>query len=418
MESNAVDVTPQIDSTTIMNPLDPDEFKRQGYIMIDFLAAYYRNVANYPVFSRAEPNYLRKRLPESAPFDPQPIEAILQNVQQHIIPGITQWQSPNFFAYFPAAASTAGFVGEMLSTGLNVVGFNWLASPATIELESVVMNWLELCLIHSFHQSTAFALSPESLLSTILVDVENGLIPCLLCATVGTTSTTAIDPIVPLCNVAKKFGMWVHVDAAHAGSAYICPDFRNPSDLTKSLSTNPTYLRNKASDSKEVIDFKDWQIALGRKFNSLKLWIILQSYGIGNLRNFLRNHVKMAKTFEELVEMDERFEIFVRRTFSLVCFWLKSSAIGNGELIGDGKKAHQDEKRSSEDFVNQVNKKLLDLINGSSKVYLTHATVAGNFVLRCSIGATLTEENHVIMMWKVVHEMANYILSKPIKAPF
>ncbi|KAI4354029.1 hypothetical protein L6164_002930 [Bauhinia variegata] len=515
MESDAVDVKPQIDSTTIMNPLDPDEFKRQGYIMIDFLANYYRNVANYPVLSQVESNYLRKRLQKSAPFDPQPIEEILQDVQQHIIPGITHWQSPNFFAYFPATTSTAGFLGEMLSTGLNVVGFNWVASPAATELESIVMDWLgqelklpetflfsgngggvllnttceaivctlvaardkvlshvgndkitklvvyasdqthstvqkaaQIAGIHpkNFHviqtnKSTSFALSPEALLSAILVDLENGLIPCFLCASVGTTATTAIDPIGPLCNVAKKFGIWVHVDAAYAGSACICPEFRSfingieevnsfsfnphkwfftnlsccclwvkvPSDLTSSLSTNPHFLRNKASDSKQVIDYKDWQINLSRKFNSLKLWMVLRSYGIGNLRSFIRNDVKMAKTFEELVKLDRRFEIFAPRILSLVCFRLKPSAIAHKVPIANGP---QNGKLATEEFVNQVNNKLLDLINGSGKVYMTHAIVGGAFVIRCAIGTTLTEEQHVIMAWKVVQEKANSILGR------
>ncbi|KAI4356235.1 hypothetical protein L6164_000272 [Bauhinia variegata] len=391
-------------------------------MVVDFLADYYCNVTNYPVLSQVAPNYLRKILPESAPFNPQPIEAILQDVQQHIIPGITHWLSPNYFAYFPSSASTAGILGEMLSTGLSVNGFNWASSPAATELESIVMDWIgqELKLPEAFlfsgkaqiagihpknllvietYKSTSFALSPESLLSTILLDVENGLIPCFLCATVGTTATTAIDPIWPLCNVAKKFGIWVHVDAAYADRV----------DYTKSLTTYPSYLRNKASDSKQVIDYKDWQIALSKKFNALKLWIVLRSYGIGNLRNFIRNYVKMAKTFEELVKMDRRFEIFVPRTFSLVCFRLKQSAIATVEPNHNETKAHQ-----NEDFMNQVNSKLLDLINGSGKVFLTHAVVAGAFVLRCVFSATLTEEKHVIMMWKVVQEKANSLLDKPI----
>ncbi|KAI4356232.1 hypothetical protein L6164_000269 [Bauhinia variegata] len=519
METNAFGVTSQIYSPTIGNPLDPEEFKRQGYMMIDFLADYYRNVANYPVLSQVEPNYLRKALPQSAPFDPESIEAILQDVQQHIIPGITHWLSPNYFAYFPSSASTAGILGEMLSTGLGVNGFNWLSSPAITELESIVMDWLGqelklpgtflfsgngggvvlnttceaiLCTlvaardkvlsqvgndnitklvvyasdqthcalkkaaqiagihpknIHAIktNKSTSFALSPESLFSTILVDVENGLIPCFLCATVGTTATTAIDPIGPLCNVAKKFGIWVHVDAAYAGSACICPEFRNsidgieevdsfsfnahkwfftnllccclwvknPNDLTKSLSTNASYLRNKVSDSKQAIDYKDWQITLSKKFNALKLWMVLRSYGIGNLRNFLRNHVKMAKTFEEFVKMDRRFEIFVPRTFSTVCFRLTPSAIAKLEHYANTTKAHQNGKLASEDFVNQVNYKLLDLINGSGKVYMTHTVVAGAFVLRCAIGGTLTEEKHVNMMWETVQEKVDSILGKP-----
>lgn len=405
----------------------------------------------------------------------------------------------------------------MLSTGFNVVGFNWVSSPAATELETIVMDWLGqilmlpktflfsgnigggvllgttceaiLCTLvaardkmlsqvgrenigklvvygsdqtHSSLQkaaqiagihpknfraiktkrSSSFTLSPDSLLSTILLDVKNGLIPCFLCATMGTTATTAIDPLGPLCNVAKNYGIWVHVDAAYAGAACICPEFRYCLDgvedansfsfnahkwfltnltccclwvkdhtaLTKPLSTDPPFLRNKASESKQVIDYKDWQITLSRKFNALKLWLVLRSYGVDNLRNFLRNHVEMAKTFEGLVRLDKRFEIVAPRNFSLVCFRISPSAIANG--LSNGIKADPGGKLINDEhyWVNGVNRKLLDSINSSGSIYMTHAEVEGAFVLRCAIGATLTEEHHVIMAWKLVQEHANSLL--------
>ncbi|KAI9081661.1 hypothetical protein K1719_036397 [Acacia pycnantha] len=370
-----------------MNPLNLDEFKSQGYIMIDFLVDYHRNVANYPVLSQVQPGYLRKLLPSSAP----------------------------------------SLMGEMLSTGFGVVGFNWISSSAATELESIVMDWLGQALNlpekflfqemnpsgksqgHQTKKSRSFALSPYSLLAAILHDIENGLVPCFLCATVGTTTTAAVDPIGPLCDVAKDYGIWVHVDAAYADS----------SCLTSSLSTNPHYLRNKASESNQVIDYKDWQIALSRKFQSLKLWFVLHTYGLDNLRNFLRNHVKMAKTFEDLVKKDKRFEIFVPRYFSLVCFRVSPLVItkkcfcnGNNEEEDHyyefgGKIINDDKKR----LVNEVNRTLLDSINGSGKAYMTHGMVEGAFVIRCAIGATLTEEQHVIMAWNIVKEHATSILS-------
>ncbi|KAA8514876.1 hypothetical protein F0562_018055 [Nyssa sinensis] len=300
----------------------------------------------------------------------------------------------------------------MLTTGFNVVGFNWVASPTTTELENIVMDWLGkmlmlpksflfsgggggviqgttceamLCTLtaardqilsrigresigklvvygsdqthFSFQKaaqiaginpknfrwitatkSTAFGLAPEALRSTILSDVEAGLIPLFLCATVGTTSSAAVDPLGPLCDVAKDYGIWVHVDAAYAGSACICPEFRHfidgvegvnsfsfnahkwlftaldccclwvkdPNALIKSLSTDTECLRNKASESKQVVDYKDRQIALSRRFRAMKLWLVLRSYGISNLRNFIRGHVDMAKHFEGFVAMDKR----------------------------------------------------------------------------------------------------------------
>ncbi|XP_057433632.1 tyrosine/DOPA decarboxylase 2-like [Lotus japonicus] len=516
-----------------MNPLDPKEFRKQGHMIIDFLADYYQNVANYPVLSQVEPGYLAKLLPPFAPHNPESIETILQDLQQHIIPGITHWQSPNYFAYFPSSGSTAGFLGEMISTGLNVVGFNWVSSPAATELESIVMDWLGQALklpdaflfkgggggvllgttceailatlvasrdqilhqigsenltklvvygsdqthcsvqkaahivgIHPKNiraiktvKSKSFSLEPEALLSAIQSDVKKGLVPCYLCVTVGTTSTTAIDPIGPLCKVAKDYSMWVHVDAAYAGSACICPEFRHlidgvedadsfsfnahkwfltnldccclwvkdPPSLVKFLSTNSVYLENSASETKQVVDYKDWQIPLSRRFRALKVWLVLRSYGVANLRNFLRSHVEMAKTFEELVKKDTRFEIVVPRNLAVVFFRLLPSVttkfangkVQNGNLIANGKVQNgniiangkvQNGDLKTKDVANEMNRKLLDSINGSGTVYMTHAVVGGIFVIRCAIGATLTEEMHVIKAWKVVQEHADVII--------
>ncbi|XP_068656821.1 tyrosine/DOPA decarboxylase 2-like [Aristolochia californica] len=484
-----------------LNPLDPEEFRRQGHVMIDFLADYYRDIEKYPVRSQVDPGYLRKRLPDSAPYNPEPIESILQDVQSHIVPGITHWQSPNYFAYFPSSGSTAGFLGEMLSTGFNVVGFNWMSSPAATELESIVMDWLGkmlklpksflfsgngggvlqgttceaiLCTLtaardrvlnkigreaigrlvvygsdqtHCALQKAAqiaginpanfraintkksdnFGMSSASLRAAVESDLEMGLIPLFLCATVGTTSSTAVDPLAPLCEVAQEYGIWVHVDAAYAGSACICPEFRHfidgvenadsfslnahkwffttldccclwvkdPSSLVKALSTNPEYLRNKATESRQVVDYKDWQIALSRRFRALKLWLVLRSYGVSNLRNFLRTHVKMAKHFEGLIAMDKRFEIVVPRTFAMVCFRLlpaSSAAVDDLEAV------------------NELNGKLMEAINASGRIYMTHSVVGGVYMIRFAVGATLTEDRHVNFAWKVVQDHADALL--------
>ncbi|CAN1218484.1 Tyrosine decarboxylase [Linum perenne] len=413
-------------------------------MLIDFIADYYKQIEQYPVLSQVKPGYLANLLPQSPPYDPEPIEDIINDVKTHIIPGITHWQHPSHFAYFPSSGSTAGFLGELLSAGFNVVGFNWLASPAATELESIVMDWLGQTLnlpesflfsgggggvimgttceallatlvaardektstrndvdqigklvvycsdqthcafqkaakivgIHpgnirviSTKKTASFELCPRHLESAIHADLDKGLVPFFLCATVGTTSTTTVDPLTSLCDVAKKDGLWVHVDAAYAGSACICPEFRHfingvegadsfslnahkwllatldccclwlkdTNALKKSLSTNPDYLENQASDSGGVIDYKDWQVTLSRRFRSLKLWMVMRSYGIGNLRKIIRSHVTMAKTFEELVAKDERFEV-----------------------------------------------------------------AGGMFMIRFAVGATLTETRHVLAAWKVV----------------
>ncbi|KAG6404989.1 hypothetical protein SASPL_132568 [Salvia splendens] len=491
---------------SIIKPLDPEEFRRQGHLVIDFLADYYNNVDKYPVRSQVEPGYLKKRLPESAPYDAEPIEEILRDVQNDIVPGITHWQSPNYFAYFPSSGSIAGFLGEMLSTGFNVVGFNWMSSPAATELESIVMDWLGkmlelpseflfsgggggvlqgttceaiLCTVvaardrvlrrigreninklvvygsdqtHSALQKAAqiaginpgnfravetsrsseFGLTAEAFRAQIESDLKLGLVPLFLCATIGTTSSTAVDPLAPLCAVAKEFNVWVHVDAAYAGSACILPEYRHyldgvenadsfsfnahkwflttldccclwvkdPSALVKALSTYPEYLRNKASDAKSVIDYKDWQITLSRRFRSMKLWLVLRSYGVANLRKFLRSHVKMAKNFEGLIAMDKRFEVVVPRNFATVCFRISPIEIGGNRQIV-----------SKEEAANNLNAKLLETINESGKIYMTHAVIGGVYVMRFAVGASLTENRHVILAWKVVQEHANALLN-------
>ncbi|KAL6567274.1 hypothetical protein OROGR_000942 [Orobanche gracilis] len=497
-------------SSGIMKPMDPEEFRRQGHLVIDFIADYYKNVEKYPVRSQVEPGYLKKRMPDSAPYDPEPIEQILQDVKNDIVPGITHWQSPNYYAYFPSSGSIAGFLGEMLSTGFNIVGFNWMSSPAATELESIVMDWLGkmlalpseflfsgggggvmqgttceaiLCTVvaardqmlkkigreninklvvygsdqtHSALQkaaqiaginpnnfravattkATAFGLTGEALRAAIESDVESGLVPLFLCATIGTTSSTAVDPLGPLCDVAEEYGVWVHVDAAYAGSICICPEFRHfidgvemahsfsfnahkwflttldccclwvkdPGALVKALSTYPEYLRNKASETKQVVDYKDWQITLSRRFRSLKLWMVLRSYGVANLRKFLRSHVKMAKNFEGLIGMDKRFEVVVPRNFSTVCFRISPAEIGGN---------NQQQIVSKEDAANNFNEKLMERINESGEIYMTHAVVGGVYVMRFAVGASLTENRHVILAWKIVQEHANALLTSP-----
>uniref|UniRef100_A0A9I9CFG8 Tyrosine/DOPA decarboxylase 1-like n=2 Tax=Cucumis melo TaxID=3656 RepID=A0A9I9CFG8_CUCME len=482
----------------VVNPLDPEEFRIQAHKVVDYIADYYKKIEQFPVVSQVVPGYLRKTIPQnSAPNSPESLESILQDVSRYVVPGITHWQSPNFFAYFPASNSTAGLLGEMLGTAFNVVGFNWLSSPAVTELEMLVLDWFGemlnlpkaflfsgggggggviqgttceaiLCTLvaardmklkeigrekmsklvvygsdqthmslqkavqvagfseENFRvikttKSESFGLSPASLKMAIQSDIQKGFIPLYLCATIGTTSTNAVDPLDSLCDIAQQNGIWVHVDAAYAGSACICPEFRHfmngvekansfslnahkwffsapdccclwlkdPSGLRNSLSVNPTYLKNRATDSGEVVDYKDWQITLSRRFRAMKLWVVMKSYGVANLRKFLRSHVKMAKIFEGLVERDERFEVAVPRNFGMVCFRLSL-----------------DEVQKS----NMFSLKLLEGINKTGRVYMTHAVVDGMYLIRFAAGGTMTEERHVIMAWKLVQEVAEKIL--------
>ncbi|KAG6384555.1 hypothetical protein SASPL_155624 [Salvia splendens] len=496
---------PETGFPTSIKPFEPEEFRRHAHLVIDFIVDYYKNIENYPVRSQVEPGYLWKRVPDSAPNGPEPMEDILRDVRNDIVPGLTHWQSPNFFGYFPSNMSTAGFLGEMLCTAFNTPGFNWITSPASTELENIVMDWIGkmlqlpheflfsgggggviqgttceaiLCTVvaardrmlqkiglenitklvvyasdqtHSAFQKAsqiagirrenfravgttarnAFSMTPDGLRAAIEADVKAGLVPLFLCPTVGTTSSTAVDPLGPLCDVAKEYGMWVHVDAAYAGSACICPEFRHfldgvektdsfsfnphkwffttmdscclwvkdPGSLNDALSTNPEYLKNKASELKCVVDYKDWQICLNRRFRSLKLWLVLRTYGVANMQNFLRRHVGMAKEFECFVRKDTRFEVVVPRNFSTIVF--RVSPVGT---YPDSTRVFGDQG------ANELTAKLLESVNESGKVFMTHAVVGGVYVIRVAVGATLTEDRHVNLAWDVVQEHASQML--------
>ncbi|KAI5015810.1 hypothetical protein ZWY2020_059349 [Hordeum vulgare] len=425
------------DSNIIINALDPDTFAGDSRAVIDFLAGYYGDVERYPVQSEAEAGSLRRVLPDAAPETGEAIDGILEDVGQHILRGLTHFQSPNFFAYYPANASTAGFVGEMLCAGLNVVPFTWAASPMATELECLMLDWMGklMCLPDRFlfsgsgggggvlHGSTcesvvctlaaardralkrlmtheailklvvyasdqshttfqkgarivgippsnfrviptsaasSYGLTAESVRDAVEADLASGLVPLYLCATVGTTGVGAVDPVGELGEVARRYGMWLpsthDVDAAYAGSALICPEFQGymegaeladsvsmnphkwfltnmdccclwvatPSQLTASLSITSEYLNDVSScDAEAEVDYKDWQIALARRFRAIKLWVVLRRYGAAGLRAHIRRHVEMAKWLEQAFKADERFEVVAPRRFSLVCFRLR-----------------------------------------------------------------------------------------------
>ncbi|MBA0675010.1 hypothetical protein Goshw_005005 [Gossypium schwendimanii] len=494
--------------------MDAEQLREYGHKMVDFIADYYKTIENFPVLSQVEPGYLRNLLPDSAPNQPDSFQHVLDgevaqlilefirlHIQAKILPGVTHWQSPNYFAYYPSNSSVAGFVGEMLSAGLNIVGFSWITSPAATELEMIVLDWLakmlklpedflsagqgggviqgtaseavlvvllaardkvlrrvgkdaleklvvyasdqthsslqKACQIAGIHpencrllkatSSTNYALSPEFLSETISQDLTIGLIPFFLCATVGTTSSTAVDPLLSLGKIAKSNGMWFHVDAAYAGSACVCPEFRHYMDgveeadsfnmnahkwfltnfdcsalwvkdrsaLVQALSTNPEFLKNKASQANMVVDYKDWQVPLGRRFRSLKLWMVLRLYGLENLQCYIRNHIKLAKHFENLIAQDPRFEVVTPRIFSLVCFRLLPV-------------------RNNESHGNKLNHQLLDAVNSTGSAFISHTVLSGKYILRFAVGAPLTEEKHVNAAWKVLQDKATSLLAESL----
>ncbi|XP_042515557.1 tyrosine decarboxylase 2 [Macadamia integrifolia] len=482
-----------------LKPMDAEQLRENAHKMVDFIADYYKNIESFPVLSQVEPGYLNKLLPDSAPTHPESLQNVLDDIQEKILPGVTHWQSPDYFAYFPSNSSTAGFLGEMLSAGVNIVGFSWVTSPAATELEVIVLDWFgkllklpedflsqgkgggviqgtaseavlvvllaardkflskigknfleklvvyasdqthsclqkacriagiypENCRLLKTDSSTNFALSSDVLSEAISKDIAAGLVPIFLCATVGTTSSTAVDPLPALGKIAKGNEMWFHVDAAYAGSACVCPEYRHyidgveeadsfnmnahkwfltnfdcsllwvkdRNDLIQSLSTNPEYLKNKASEGNMVVDYKDWQIPLGRRFRSLKLWMVLRLYGLENLQHYIRNHIELAKNFEHLVSVDKRFEIVAPRTFSLVCFRLCP-------------------QRDDQDHCNKLNHALLEAVNSTGKIVISHTVLSGKYILRFVVGTPLTEEKHVIEAWEVLQDGATTLLGR------
>lgn len=358
-----------------------EEFRKAGYEMIDYICNYYETIENRPILSTVSPGYLSKLLPTDAPNDPEEWKSIMSDVDSKIMPGITHWQHPSFFAYFPANVSYPGLLGEMMSGMFNVIGFSWITSPACTELETIVLDWLAkalnlpsefqssgkgggviqstasesvlVCLVaakagrdkcvayisdqtHSSVQKACMIagvdkrivesnddcqFDAERLELQIQDDLAKGLTPCFVVCTIGTTSTGAVDSLKDLGKICSKYSIWLHVDAAYTGSTWICPEFRRGMDgieyadsfnfnphkmmlvnfdcstlwvknrvsLLNALDITPVYLRNKASESGLVIDYRSWQIPLGRRFKSLKLWFVLRSYGIRGIQEYIRN---------------------------------------------------------------------------------------------------------------------------------
>jgi aromatic-L-amino-acid decarboxylase len=466
--------------------MTPDEFRRHGKAMVDWIADYCQRVESYPVFSQVKPGQIRAALPSSAPVHGESFEAMMEDVDRLVMPGITHWQSPNFFAYFPSNNSFPSILGELLSAGLGVQGMLWATSPACTELESHVLDWLvemlglpatltsrssgggviqdtasssALCALlaareratnyatndrgcagrlvaytssqaHSSIEKAAkvaglgssnlrlievdenFAMRPESLSERMKKDRDAGKVPCFVSATVGTTSSNAIDPVRKIGEVCREHGVWLHVDAAMSGTAVVCPEFRwihdgieladsycfNPhkwmftnfdcdcfyvadrSALIRTLSVLPEYLRNKATESGAVIDYRDWQIPLGRRFRALKLWFVIRHYGVEGLRHHVRRHVELAQQFASWVRTDERFELGAPVPLNLVCF-----------------------RHRGGDAVNQA---IMDRLNQSGDLYLTHTKLNDRLTLRLSVGQTNTELHHVERAWKRICEEA------------
>ena len=475
--------------------MTPDEFRRCGHALVDRIARYMEEVESYPVLSRAQPGSVRERLPRAAPEHGEPFASVLRDIDEIIVPGLTHWQSPNFFAYFPANASGPSILGDLLSSGFGVQGMLWATSPACTELETHVLDWLvdllglpgrfrsttpgggviqdtasssaltallaarerasagavnehgvaghgqehgpkqRLTVYTSRHAHSSIekavkiaglgrdnlrlvdaddrhAMRVDALESVIAEDRAAGATPAMVSATVGTTSSGAVDPVRAIGEVCRRESVWLHVDAAHAGSATICPEHRGLIDgvehadsytfnphkwlltnfdcncfwvadrvaLIDALSVLPEYLRNRATESGEVIDYRDWHVPLGRRFRALKLWFVIRHYGAEGLRAHVRSSAELAEWFAAQVAASEEFELAAPVSVGLVCF----------------------RHRASDAF----NQTLMDRLNASGALYLTHTRLDDRLVLRLAVGAPATRRVHVEAAWTRIVEAA------------
>ncbi len=469
-----------------------DEFQRYAHQFVDWMVEYYKNIEQYPVKSQVKPREVYDQIPETPPQTGEDMQTIFNDFQNIILPGITHWQSPKFFGYFPANSSYPSVLAEMATSALAAQCMIWETSPSAAELEEKVLNWLKqmtglpaqwegviqdsassatlVSLLtarekYSNYQinKTGFAdftnfriycstethssiekavkiagfgqknlvkvktderlrLDPQALRTAIEEDLKQGKIPIAVVATLGTTGTTAIDPLPPIAAICKKYHLWLHVDAAFAGSALILPEYRwmiegieqvdtfvfNPhkwlftnfdcsayyvkdrSALLRTLSILPEYL--KTASTGQVNDYRDWGIPLGRRFRALKLWFVIRNFGVAEMQNVLRSHLKWSGELEQWLATDAQFEQMAARTLNLVCFRFHPPEV-------------QDEHH-----LDELNERLLNALNNSGKVFLTHTLVNGHYTLRMVTGQTYLQKRHVKEAWKFIKETAKRLI--------
>ncbi len=429
-------------------------FRDDGAAALDWIAQYLEGVRDYPVLSRAEPGSVRAALPPAAPDEPEPFASVLRDLDEILMPGLTHWQSPRYFAYFAASAAEPGILAEFLIAALNQVGILWRASPALQELEELTLDWLRqlvglpeplhghiedtassglitalaaaraaspdrrvvVCSEHTHSSTIKAARLLELEIRTTPVDLTQAMRPdvldldgaCAVVATVGTTSSTAVDPVAAIADHAGAVGAWLHVDAAYAGAAAVCPELRShfagweradsiginphkwlftpmdcsaffcrrPDDLRRAFSLVPEYLRV----DEDVVSLSEYSSPLGRRFRALKLWATLRCFGREGLQAIIREHVRLAALFEQWVEAEPGWELCAPRHFSLVCF-----------------------RREGPDDENEA---LMSRVNESGEIFLSHTKLDGRFVLRLAIGNARTSEDDVAHAWEVLRREA------------
>jgi aromatic-L-amino-acid decarboxylase len=468
--------------------MTPDEFRAFGHQLIDWIADYRAGLASRPVMARVGPGAVRGVLPEVPPEEPETFDAVLRDVESTLVPGLTHWQHPRFFGYFPANSDLASVLGDLVGSGLGVLGLNWQASPALTELEEVGCDWSRrmiglsdawngviqdtastanlialLCarerttnfslargglqaeprplrvyasmqshssvekaaLLAGFGRENvravptddAFAMRPERLEELVATDVANGMQPCAIVATTGTTASTALDPVGQIAEVASRHRLWLHVDAAMAGSAMILPECRwmwegieradslvfNPhkwlgatfdcslyfvrdsEHLVRVMSTSPSYLQTTADGA--VKNYRDWGIALGRRFRALKLWCLIRSEGVSGLQARLRRDMANAQWLAGQVAATPRWRVAAPVPLQTVCVIHEPPGL-SGEVLDAHTRAWAER------------------VNRSGAAYLTPAMLGGRWIVRVSIGAEATERADVEAVWEIMRKEA------------
>jgi aromatic-L-amino-acid decarboxylase len=467
--------------------MNTDEFRQQGKALIDWVADYLETVESRPVTSSVQPGDVRAQLPEHPPTEAESFASVLADMDRVIVPGLTHWQHPSFFAFFPGNSSYASILGELASAGLGVQGMSWVTSPACTEVETLMMDWMvDLLGLPERFRSTSehgggvihgsaseatlasilaarwrvsngsinrlgdtthlvayatsqahssiekglriagigtdqlrivphdehFAMRPDAFAAQVAADLAAGLTPFWVCCSHGTTSSMAFDPTAAIAPIAREHGMWVHVDAAMSGIAALAPELRWVNDgldqadsyctnphkwmgvvfdcdlfytadraaLLGALSILPEYLRSKAAESGAAIDYRDWQIPLGRRFRALKLWFTIRTGGAIEAVDMIRNHVAATQTLADLVRADGRFEVIAPHPLNLLCLAL---------LAGD-----------------QATDSLIERANATGQALFTRTVLDGRSALRFSIGGRTTTEEHVRNGWALIESLA------------
>jgi aromatic-L-amino-acid decarboxylase len=468
--------------------MNPEEFRAFGHRLIDWIADYRASAPSRPVMSRAEPGSIKAKLPKAPPDRPESMEDVLRDVEEIVMPGLSHWQHPRFFGYFPSNGELSSVLGDYLSTGLGVLGLSWQSSPALTEVEEVTTDWLRqmtglsenwsgviqdtaststlvalicarerasgyslvkggiqgvpapLVVYVSAHAHSsvdkaallagfgrdhvrlvatdgAYGMRPDALADAVRQDLAAGRRPCAVVATTGTTTTTAVDPLAAIAPIAREHGLWMHVDAAMAGSAMILPECRplwdgieaadslvlNPhkwlgvafdcsvyyvrdtDHLVRVMSTNPSYLRTGVDE--KVKNLRDWGIPLGRRFRALKLWFLIREMGVSGLQARLRRDLANAQWLKATVESTPKWRVLAPVPLQTLCVRHEPA-----ELSGDALDRHT--------------QAWAEALNRSGAAYVTPATLDGRWMVRVSIGALLTERQNVEDLWAAMRAAA------------